>query len=147
MAYFDHICLYSDGGSKGNPGPGAIGIIICDGANKLLYEYSDCIGHCTNNQAEYKALIKGLDLCAMYTRRRVTCYSDSELVIKQMNGVYRLKNDVLRTLYHEVIDRTRVFDEVIYQHVPRSNQRLARADHLVNQANAGQAVDKCLVNP
>lgn len=105
MAYFDQINLYTDGGCKGNPGPGSIGIVICDGSNKLLYEYSECIGHCTNNQSEYRAIIKGLDLCARYTRKRITAYSDSELMVKQMNGVYRLKNDELRKYFQEVKDR------------------------------------------
>jgi ribonuclease HI len=144
MAYYDHIFLFTDGGSKGNPGPGSIGIIICDASNNLLYEYSECIGHCTNNQAEYQALIKGLDLCAKYTRKRITAYCDSELIVKHMNGVYRLKNDELRKLYHQVRDRERVFKSVVYQHVDRSNQRITRADKLLNQAFAGRPSDKCI---
>lgn len=147
MAFFEHICLYTDGGSKGNPGSGAIGVVICDGDNNLLYEHSACIGYCTNNQAEYRALIKGLELCARYTRKRVTAYCDSELVVKQMNGVYRLKNDALRKLYHEVRSRARIFDSVTYQHVGRSNQRITRADELLNQAHGGWPSDKCIVKP
>ena len=61
MPKFFHILLYTDGSSKGNPGSGSIGIIICDENNKKLYEYSECIGYCTNNEAEYKALIKVLN--------------------------------------------------------------------------------------
>jgi ribonuclease HI len=147
VPYFDHIYLYTDGGSRGNPGPGSVGVVICDGHNTILYEYSECIGHCTNNQAEYRALIKGLDLCARYTRKRVTAYCDSELVVKQMNGVYRLKNDALRKLYHEVRDRERVFETLVVQHAGRSTQRIARADQLLNQAHAGRHVDRCFVSP
>lgn len=147
MGTFNHICLYTDGGSKNNPGPGAIGVLICDDTNTLLYEYSECIGHCTNNQAEYKALIKGLDLCARYTRRKVTCYLDSELVVKQMNKQYRLKNVDLRKLFQQVLDCARVFDEVVYQYVPRGNQRITRADQLVKQAHTGRMFDKCIVSP
>ncbi len=77
MTYRGKIHLYTDGGSKGNPGAGSIGTVICTDSNKLLHEYSECIGHCTNNQAEYKALIKGLDLCAKYTRGEVVCFSES----------------------------------------------------------------------
>lgn len=146
MATYNHICLYTDGGSKGNPGAGSIAVVICDSNNTILYEYSECIGHSTNNQAEYKALLKGLDLCARYTRRRVTCHSDSELVINQMNGVFRLKNDELRKLCRKVLDVARMFDEVVYQHVPRGNQRITRADQLVNQAHAGRPIDKCHIS-
>ncbi|MGE5699926.1 MAG: ribonuclease HI family protein [Deltaproteobacteria bacterium] len=144
---FNHICLYTDGGSKGNPGPGSIALIICNSNNEILQEYSECIGHCTNNQAEYKALIKGLDLSARYTRRKVTCYSDSELLIKQMNGQYRLKNAALRKLFHQVQDLVRMYDEVVYQHVLRGNQRITRADQLVKQAHAGRHIDKVHVIP
>jgi ribonuclease HI len=148
MAFYDHIYLYSDGGSKGNPGPGSIGVVIYDGKNTLLYEFSACIGHCTNNQAEYRALIKGLDLCAKYTRKKITAHCDSELIIKQMNGLYRLKNDKLRILFQDVKDRERVFETVVYQHVGRSsNQRIKRADELLNQAHAGRPSDKCIIAP
>lgn len=147
MAYFEQLNLFTDGGSKGNPGPGSIGIVVCDGNNNLLYEYSECIGHCTNNQAEYRALIKGLDLCALYTRKRITVFSDSELMIKQMNGVYRLKNVELRSLFQEVKDQERIFENLVYQHVKRdSNQRIKRADELLNQAHAGRPCNKCIVN-
>ena len=147
MAYFEQINLITDGGSKGNPGPGSIGIVICDGNNSLLYEYSECIGHCTNNQAEYKALIKGLDLCALYTRKRITVFSDSELMIKHMTGVYRLKNMELRSLFQQVKDRERIFESLVYQHVKRdANQRIKRADELLNQAHAGRPCNKCIVN-
>jgi len=145
MGFIERINVYTDGGSKGNPGAGSIGVVVCDGDNNLLYEFSECIGHCTNNQAEYRALIKGLDLCAKYTRRQVTAYCDSELVVKQMNGAYRLKNDKLRELYHKVKDRERVFETVTYQHVSRSNQRIARADKLLNEAHAGRPTDKRIV--
>ncbi len=147
MAYFEQINLFTDGGSKGNPGPGSIGIVVCDGHNNVLYEYSECIGHCTNNQAEYRALIKGLDLCALYTRKRITAFSDSELMIKHMNGVYRLKNTALRSLFQEVKDRERIFESLVYQHVTReANQRIKRADELLNQAHTGRPCNKCIVN-
>jgi len=148
MPSFERICLFTDGGSKGNPGAGSIGVVICDGNNKLLYEFSECIGYCTNNQAEYKALIKGLDLCARYTRKKITVFCDSELVVKQMTGIYRLKNDNLRKLFHEVKDRERVFQSVVYQHIKRKgNQRIIRADEILNQAHAGRPCDKCIVEP
>ena len=142
MTFIDRINLYTDGGCKGNPGAGSIGIVVCTHDNKILHEYSECIGHCTNNQAEYRALIRGLDICAKYTRKEVTCFSDSELLIKQMNGEYRLKNDQLRTLWHHVTKHAQVFKNVVYQHVPRTNQRIQRADKLVNEAYNGKSSDK-----
>lgn len=145
MAKYDQILVYSDGGCKGNPGPGSIGVVVCDDKNRRLYSYSECIGECTNNQAEYHALAKGLDLAAKYTRRRVVAFSDSELLVRQMNGSYRLKNDKLRELYHDVRDRERVFQVVTYQHVSRGNQRLREADKLNRDAQAGRPTDKCHV--
>lgn len=92
----DGVQLYTDGGCRGNSGPGAIGVIIMDAGLRELFAYAECTGPATNNRAEYRALIKGLDLCATYTRGRVVCYSDSELLINQMTGAYRLKTKELR---------------------------------------------------
>ncbi|MEK7235758.1 MAG: ribonuclease HI family protein [Nitrospirota bacterium] len=92
----DEVQLYTDGGCRGNPGPAAIGMIIMDAEAHELFAGAECIGHTTNNRAESRALMKGLDLCATYTRRRVVCYSDSALLINQMTGAYRLKNKELR---------------------------------------------------
>ena len=142
MAYIGKIHLYTDGGSRGNPGAGAIGIVICTDSNDILHEYSECIGHCTNNQAEYKALIKGLDLCAKYTRGEIVCFCDSELVVKHMNGQYRLKNDTLRELFHQVNKNAGIFSNITYQHVNRTHQRIQRADRLLNDAQNGNATNK-----
>jgi len=142
MAYIGKIHLYTDGGSKGNPGAGSIGIVICTDSNKILHEFSECIGHCTNNQAEYKALIKGLDLSAKYTRVEVVCFSDSELLVKHMNGEYRLKNDTLRELFHEVNKNAGVFKNITYQHVKRTHQKIQRADKLLNYAHNGNTTNK-----
>lgn len=100
----DEVQLYTDGGCRGNPGPGAIGMIIMDADEHELFAGAECIGPVTNKRAEYRAPIKGLDLCATYTRQRVVCYSDSELLINQMTGAYRLKNEELRTLWQRVKD-------------------------------------------
>jgi ribonuclease HI len=105
----------------------------------VLYEHAECIGHTTNNQAEYRALIKGLDLCARYTRGRVSCYSDSQIVIKQVTGVYRLKNEALRPLFDEVKRKAQQFRAVVFQHVRRENPLIAKADHILNEAFDGRA--------
>ena len=140
--FVDSVRLFVDGGCRGNPGPGAIGIVIRDGANCLLYEHSDVIGSATNNRAEYQALIKGLDLCARFTRRRVTCFCDSTLVVNHMNRVWRLKNDHLRAMFHQVKDRERPFDTVVYQHVGRLNGDIKRAHKLLNDAFEGRCVSR-----
>jgi len=136
--FIDRVKLFTDGGCRGNPGPGAIGMIILDVDNTELHTHAECIGNTTNNRAEYHALIKGLRLCAKYTRGRVTCYLDSELVVRQMNGVYRLKNEELLALFQKVKDLERVFTEVIYQHVNRTNQFIKKADRLLNEAFEGR---------
>ena len=147
MGYINKIHLYTDGGSQGNPGPGSIAILVCTHDNNLLYEFSECIGQCTNNQAEYKAVIKGLELCAKYTRGQVICFTDSELLVKHMTAVYRLKNDILRELFLEVKKNCQIFSEVLFQHTPRNHQRIQRADNLVKDAYQGRCINKCHVNP
>jgi len=136
------VSLYTDGGCRGNPGPGAIGILICDTASIVLHEHAECIGQTTNNQAEYKALIKGLDLCARYTRGRVCCYSDSQIVIKQVTGVYRLKNEALRPLFDEVQQKVKHFQTVVFQHVRRENPLIMKADRILNGAFDGRPLSK-----
>lgn len=139
MAKFVNVVsLFSDGGCRNNPGPGAIGIIIQDSDGNELHRHKECIGTTTNNRAEYWALIKGLDLCAKYTRGRVTCYPDSQLVINHMNSVWRLKDDTLRGLFNKVKDKERAFREVVYQQVRRTNQTIKKADRLVNEAFEGR---------
>jgi ribonuclease HI len=140
MPFIDIVNLFIDGGCRGNPGPGAIGVVIKSSGNRFLHEFSEVIGHCTNNKAEYHALIKGLDLCAKYTRRKVCCFSDSQLLINQMTGVWRLKNDALRELFQRVKDNERAFGEVIYQHVSRDNPNIKRADKILNDAFEGRGI-------
>ncbi len=142
MKFIEHVNVFVDGGSRGNPGPGAIGVFIKNSDNKGLHEFSCAIGNCTNNEAEYLALIHGLDLCAKYTRRKVCCFSDSLLIANQLNGVWRIKADNLRPLFHQVKDAERVFDEVIYQHVSRLNPGIKRADKLLNDAFEGRCINK-----
>src|SRR5436190_10115387 len=136
--YIDEVKLFSDGGARGNPGPSAIGILVLGDNSQELLKFSDCIGHATNNQAEYRSLIKGLDFCAKFTRRKVCCFIDSELVVKQMNGAWRLKNDKLRSLFFEVRKLSQAFDSVVFQHLTRSNPFMKKADWLLNEAFEGR---------
>jgi len=132
--FIDEVRLFTDGGCRGNPGPGAIGVMILDGSGNELFRWAGCIGNTTNNRAEYRALIKGLDACAKYTRRRVICHTDSQLIVNQLNGEWRLKDDELRQLWHKVKDMERVFDTIVYQHTPRTNPHIQRVDRLLNEA-------------
>jgi len=138
--YIEEVKLYSDGGCRLNPGPGAIGVLILDEVDGELRRHCQVIGHTTNNRAEYRALIKGLDLCAKYTRGRVYCFTDSQLVVNHMNGTWRLKDDGLRSLFHEVKQCEEVFQEVIYQHVPSTHPYIKKVDALLNEAFQGRLV-------
>lgn len=131
------IKVYVDGACPGNRGPGAIGVIILDENNNELKTFKEPIGDTTNNQAEYHALIRGLELAAGICRRRVICLSDSELVIRQVNRQYRIRNAELLNLCCVVEERARLFDEVVYQHVSKTNQYLCRADKLAKEALSG----------
>jgi ribonuclease HI len=136
--YIDHVKVYIDGGCRGNPGPGAIGVLVLDGDGNELRRDAECIGDTTNNRAEYHAVIKGLSVCAEYTRGKVTLYSDSELVVKQMNGRWRLKNNELRELFVRVRQYAMVFEEVVYTHVKRTNPYIEKVDRALNEALEGR---------
>lgn len=96
------IYVNCDGGSRSNPGPAAIGIVIWDEDHNKLEECKECIGDATNNVAEYKSLIKALELAAKHTRNRVQIFMDSELVVRQVTGRYRIKASHLFPLFQEV---------------------------------------------
>jgi len=133
------LTAYADGGSRGNPGPAAIGVVICTEADRVVQEHSEYIGRATNNEAEYCALIKGMELAGRHTHGEVLCIMDSEFVVKQVEGSYRVKDRKLKRLREKVKDKERTFERVEYRHLPRLTGRLARADELVNEAldNAG----------
>lgn len=140
MKYIDRVKVFVDGGCRGNPGPGAAGAVVLSDDDTELDRDSQIVdGHTTNNRAEYRAVLLGLNLSAKHTRRRVTVYSDSELVVKQMNGAYRLKNDELRELFIEVKRVEQVFDEVVYTQVSRGNPYISKADRLVNEIFEGRS--------
>ncbi len=130
--------VYIDGGSRGNPGPSAIGIVFYDENKNKIAEHKECIGECTNNQAEYKALIRGLELATAYCRKKIMCFMDSELVVRQLSGVYRIKNEKLRELFYILKDREKPFEEVVYNPTKRTNQFIQYADKLVNDALDGK---------
>lgn len=122
----------SDGGARGNPGPGAIGVIVRkDG--EILTRYSAKIGkYVTNNIAEYESLIKALQLASNYTNKELTCILDSELIVKQLLGEYRVRNPKLLELFLKVQKLQENFQKIIYKHVSREDKFQKIVDGLLN---------------
>lgn len=128
--------LFTDGGSRGNPGQAAIGCVLLDPlTGKVLKEHRETIGIQTNNVAEYRALIAGLTLARKFHPNRLVCHLDSELIVKQLSGAYRVKMPTLQPLIEEIRELATEFPEVSYAHIPRVENR--RADRLVNEALDG----------
>jgi ribonuclease HI len=126
------VTIYTDGASRGNPGPSAIGVIIKDETGKTIATISKRLGSTTNNQAEYRAIVAGLEKAISLGARQVTLKSDSELVVKQLNGLYKIKNAALRPLYQEAVRLIGPFESFSISYVPREQN--AAADALANQA-------------
>lgn len=125
--------LFSDGGSRGNPGQSAIAAILEDPVGgTVLKEFKDRIGIETNNVAEYRALIEGLKMAQNYQPNRLICHLDSELVVRQLNGEYQVKMPTLKEYFDEVQELAAEFPDVVFEHIPREDNY--RADALVNQA-------------
>ena len=135
-----HVNIYTDGGSRGNPGPAAIAFVIQSDDGKIQNSYSQFIGIHTNNQAEYKALIKALQFI-LEEAEEITFYLDSELVVKQLNGTYSVRNAKLRKLWNIVIKLKNSFKKTSFINVPRTNYYIRKADNLLNQE-----LDKNAVN-
>lgn len=123
--------IYSDGASKGNPGDAGIGVVISDDEGTPVREIGEYIGQTTNNVAEYKALIRGLQECLDLGATAVEISTDSELLARQISGVYKVKSENLKPLYAEVMSILRRFDSVKVSHVMREFNK--RADELANQ--------------
>ena len=130
----ENLNIYTDGGSRGNPGPSAIGIVFVDENENVIHQHKECIGEGTSNQAEYKALIKALELAQAYCSKKVSCVSDSELLVRQLIGVYSIRNEKLRPLFDEIKQLEKSFDEVNYNHRRREHKFIVIADRLVNEA-------------
>jgi len=123
----------SDGGARGNPGPGAIGVIVREDEN-IITKYSANIGNLvTNNIAEYEALIKALELASKYTNDELTCVLDSELVVKQLLGEYKVRNQNLLPLFLKVQKLQENFKKIKYVHVSRWDKFQQIVDGLLNE--------------
>jgi ribonuclease HI len=124
--------LYTDGGARGNPGPAAFAYVLEDGDGTVLAAHGEKIGVATNNVAEYSGLVAGLAKAVELELPEVEVVSDSELLVKQMRGEYKVKNEALRELSLEAARLARRLDSVTYRHVRRAQNELA--DRLVNEA-------------
>ena|SRR2546425_2298770 len=123
--------LRCDGGARGNPGPGAAAYVLTDASGAEREARGEYLGAVTNNVAEYRALIAGLDAAARHGARSLRVVMDSELVVRQMMGEYRVKNSGLKPLFAEARRRAAGFADVTYRSVLRDDN--ARADRLVNE--------------
>ncbi len=133
------LLIYSDGGARGNPGPAAIAFIALDDEGKTVKADSRFIGVHTNNQAEYEALLMALKYASDQKTQEIVCHLDSELVVKQLNGEYAVKNDELWQLWRKVQQLKTCFKKISFANVPRSNPQIQRADELVNKTLDEQA--------
>lgn len=123
---------YSDGASRGNPGPASYGALVLDPAGEVVHEASVALGVTTNNVAEYRGLIAALEAALALGARRVEARTDSELLVRQAIGRYKVKNPGLIPLHNRVLNLRGQFDEVVFRHVPRNENK--EADALANQA-------------
>lgn len=123
--------LYTDGGSRGNPGPAAMGFVLTIVGREPLCR-KEFLGEATNNEAEYRALLAGLAEARRQQVDVIDCFLDSELVVKQLNGLYRVKKYDLKSLYEGVRALAAGFTRISFMHVPREQNK--EADKLVNEA-------------
>jgi len=131
----DTASMYIDGAARGNPGPAAYAVVLARPGEPVVEE-ADTIGTATNNVAEYTALVTGLELAAELGVKKLAVFSDSELLVKQMNGEYRVKNPDLLELYREAKRLAAGFNKITLTHVRRENN--ARADEIGNEALDGR---------
>jgi uncharacterized protein (TIGR00268 family) len=124
--------LYVDGGSHGNPGPAAIGFLLCDESGKELARKSEQIGEATNNVAEYRSLLEGLAAAKSLGTKKIAVLCDSQLIVRQVNGAYKVKNQGLLRILSEVQRIRRSFDDFRIDEIPREENKYA--DYLVQQA-------------
>lgn len=131
-AHPPELVIHIDGGSRGNPGPAGFGVYAQDGKGAIVAEHFGFIGAATNNVAEYQALVHAFRLAAARGARRIEIRSDSELVVKQMNGLYKVKHPDMITLWRQASTFRRGFEAAEIKHVRREQNK--EADALANRA-------------
>ncbi len=135
------IKVYSDGASRGNPGRSAIAFILISEDGKTLGQHSECIGEGTNNVAEYRALISAL-VSANNLGDEAHCFLDSQLVVRQITGAYRVKDAKLKDLHSRVLKLKDCFKKISFNHVERENAVIQRVDRMVNEALDEEFLEK-----
>lgn len=130
------IQIFTDGGSRGNPGPAASGIVILTTKGEVIEAFGEYLGTATNNVAEYTAIRLALEAAAKYDPKVIECYMDSELAVRQLNGIYRVKNENLRPIF-EAIKKLAQGYEITFEHVYREKNKLA-------DAQVNKAIDRAL---
>jgi len=133
------LTIFTDGGARGNPGPGGIGVIAYDDDQKVVFTISQFIGITTNNRAEYRAIIAGLKKAKELKAEELQFYIDSELAVKQINREYKVKNPDLAPLFLEIHNLSLSFKKIKFTHIRREAN--VEADKLYNTA-----VDQALKN-
>jgi ribonuclease HI len=128
--------LYTDGGSRGNPGDSACAYVICDMDDNVVEKSGYYMGMATNNQAEYYGLKKGLERARDLGINKITLFSDSQLVVNQMNGFYKVKNQELAPLHQEIKGLAESFEAVAFVHVPRELNKIAdkEVNHILDES-------------
>jgi ribonuclease HI len=121
-----------DGAARGNPGEAGCGAVICDANGAVVQELSRYLGHATNNVAEYEALLIGLEALLKSGKKQIRVQSDSQLLVRQLNGEYRVKDEKLKILFERATSLLRQFERYRILHVPREENKLA--DRLANKA-------------
>lgn len=124
--------MHVDGGARGNPGPAAAACVISDADGETLAEHAELLGRATNNVAEYRALLLGLAKARELGVEEIEVIGDSELIAKQVQGLYKVKHEAMKPLYLEAMKALRAFDSWTIRTVPRAQNK--RADALVNEA-------------
>ncbi len=130
MKIYNKLIIYTDGGARGNPGPAGIGAVLMNEKRKAVAQISEFIGEATNNQAEYRAVISALAKAKKLGAGEVEVFLDSELVVKQLNRQYRVKDIDLAPLFVKVYNATLGFKKVSFKHISREMNK--QADRLVN---------------
>lgn len=130
------VLIYTDGACRGNPGPSSLGLTVQNTQGDIVYEYAERLGHRTNNFAEYSAVKKALELAVRNSVHALTLRSDSEFLIKQMNGLYAVKSPNIKGLYLECTALRKKITKVTFEHVRREQN--TRADELANLSLDGE---------
>ena len=131
--------IYTDGGAKGNPGPAAIGIVFKNEKGEIIWQKNQSIGQATNNQAEYEAILYALKHANRYHPKKIRVFSDSELVVKQLQGKYKIKEPDIQKLFLRAWNKKLDFQDIEFHLIPREQNQ--EADRLVKSILNQKSLD------